>query len=304
MVSRLSSFVQSKGILDNIKHAQKKLYDAQVRAATAKKSQDYAGIYQRANNLLNIEATITKVSQYVENNSLVNLRLQAMESTLASLTELASQFRVQLFSGMNAQNAKTGFLNMEATLALDKIESLLNSQQDNRFLFSGAMTNMRPVDLSKLSIPSTGSSPDFSYAIASAKKMSAVIDDGLKISYGFTAFEPAIETLIRGVKLTATSNNGNGADIPRLQEAEVLISEAIRGLSGLRGEIGISQSQVENTVSMHENFKVFLNENAAAILAMDVPESVEYLNQARQQLEASYMALRTLRDLNILKHVG
>src|SRR3546814_8053110 len=87
---------------------------------------------------------------------------------------------------------------------LAEIESLLNTQHEDRYLFAGSQTNTRAVDLSdaaytpQAGLPGTFTA-DLDYYQGDTLQLSVRSAETFETTYGITADEPAFEELLRAL---------------------------------------------------------------------------------------------------------
>ncbi|OSQ39680.1 flagellar hook-associated protein FlgL [Thalassospira mesophila] len=155
MVTRVATFT-SHTLLSNLALSNAaKLTDLSNQSASGYKSRSYAGIASDTQQLLNIEGSLTRNDQYLNNITQVKLRLQNMESATDSLTDIATRMKTLLLQGLSNSQASDLNLDEEGNQALDQVTSLLNTTLDGRYLFGGGTTDTAPVNLAAAPLPDT-----------------------------------------------------------------------------------------------------------------------------------------------------
>ncbi|KZB62322.1 hypothetical protein AUP42_05095 [Thalassospira lucentensis] len=155
MVTRVATYT-SHSLLSNLAlQNAAKVTDLQTQASSGQKSREYAGISDSTQRLLNLESEYGKTSQYLSNATQAKLRLENMEASVDTMSDLTVKMRSLLIQAQN--NNLAGDINLanEANQALAQVESLLNTQLDGRSLFSGGRTNQNAVDIASMEIPDT-----------------------------------------------------------------------------------------------------------------------------------------------------
>lgn len=149
-MSRTANLASSTNLLNILQNTQRRLTNFQIQIATEKKSQTYSGISQDSERLVRIENQVTLLNRFKKTNELMDLRLSLTETSLTGIEDTISDFR-SLLGTFNAQQqfGEQEIKNIQeaAFRALLNMQTLLNSEADGRFLFSGTRARTRPVDL-------------------------------------------------------------------------------------------------------------------------------------------------------------
>ncbi|PKR55924.1 flagellar hook-associated protein FlgL [Thalassospira marina] len=155
MVTRVATFT-SHTLLSNLALSNASKYtELSNQSASGYKSRTYSGIASDTQQLLNLEGSLTRNDQYLNNITQVKLRLQNMESATDSMSDIATRMKTLLLQGLSNSQADDLNLDEEGRQALDQVQSLLNSTLDGRYLFGGATTDTAPVDFNSAPVPDT-----------------------------------------------------------------------------------------------------------------------------------------------------
>jgi flagellar hook-associated protein 3 FlgL len=395
MVSRVATFTAHNTLTNLALSNAAKYAEMNEQSSGGKKSRDYTGIATDSQQLLNLEGSLTRNKQYLNNITQVKLRLQNMESATDSMTDVAVRMKTLLLQGLSNTQASDLNLDEEGKQALNQVQSLLNTTLDGRYLFGGATTDTAPVNFDTAPIPDTyfatvagnpnaplstlggtvgGSldingqtvtylptdtaqdladkinqlSPppaiasvradpgtsnyrlvieDFSGAAMSItetgggnlldglshnpaltseagyyqgdqKNLSARIDEEYAVNYGVRADDPAIASLVAGLRIISTST-----DEDSLRIALGHINDAIENLPNVTSKIGIDTKNVETVGSQHEDFTVFANSAISNIENVDIPITIANLEQYNTALQASFLAIAKSADLSLVSYL-
>lgn len=145
-LTRISTLAQQNFTLFRLQSLQSRLAETNIQISSGQKARRYSGIATQAKALVNLEANLTHIDGYVANNTLVDNRLQLMETKVSTLFNVASSFRSTLLQGLSGGNANELDLPTLATTTLDQVAGLLNVQEDGRYLFAGSATGTAPVN--------------------------------------------------------------------------------------------------------------------------------------------------------------
>ena len=148
-MTRISTQAANSVLLDRIFDTQQTVYERQIQATSEKKSQDYLGIARDSRRLINIENTRSTLQRFVSNNEQVDVRLEITEKVVEQFRTTVNDFRSDLreyASGEKVDEERISFIQTRAYESLKNIQSLLNTDIDGRYLFSGTKTDTEPVD--------------------------------------------------------------------------------------------------------------------------------------------------------------
>ncbi len=299
-MTRVADFAQHGRVLGYIESAQSRVADLQTQIGSGHKSREYMGISRQAERLVSLEATHMRTAQYVENNEVVARRLRSMESNVAQIFEVMSGFKTLLVNALNAQNA--GDLNMvvRAQEMLNQISSLLNVEEDGRFLFAGTRTNIEPVDLTSLPLTyvvPTVDGASSAYYQGDSQVLSVRAGDNFDVSYGITANALGFEQAIRALDVIV---KGVSTDPATLNHALAVTSESLNNVANVRTQIGAVANTLDEVNRKHDEFMLFTEQTIGKIENIDIAETISHLNAATITLEASFMTLSRLSQLSLL----
>ncbi|MDX1486368.1 MAG: flagellin, partial [Alphaproteobacteria bacterium] len=245
-----------------------------------------------------------RTDQYLTGNNTITLRLQTMEQSVADAFDIASDLKSLLVNALNAENAAELPLNQSAQDMMNELSRALNAKLGDRYLFSGTATMTAPVDFtdpSFLSPPTVyPSNADTSYFQGNSTKLSAQVADDFDVSWGVTADEPGFEQLVRALHLTATASTSPTIDKLRLQEALVVVNQAIDNLPVIRSRIGSAQLSIEQASDSHNDIALYLDQSISDVKAVDIPLTVTKLTNDQVILEASFMTVSRLASLTLV----
>lgn len=300
-MTRVSDTSSHSLMLANLNRSLERTRDVQVQISTGKVGLDYAQLGRDSQRLVSLEAERTRADQFVDNNRVVDLRLQKMESVVAQITELASDAKVVLVNAGHHANAAELDLQGQMEGILQTVAGLLNSQQNGRSLFAGARTDVSPVNLDAL--PADGeflTTADELYYRGDDQVLRHRASDTLSVDYGANADEAGFEVLIRGLKIAETVDTSD-SEMARLRvdRALDLINEALEKLPDIRGRIGGSRAVLEQETARMEDFTLALDESVSDLENIDFAEAVSRLSEEQAQMQASLAALARLRQISL-----
>ena len=148
---RIANLAASNALLGYVLRIQSRVHDEEVQVSSEKKSQDYAGIAQDSQRLVNIENTREIVQRYVSNNETMEFRLQSGSAAVEGARKAISDFK----SALTTFRSQDGTKNEQqvrdiqdwAFRSLKAVQGYLNTEVNGRFLFSGSRVTTSPVNL-------------------------------------------------------------------------------------------------------------------------------------------------------------
>ena len=101
MVLRVATLSQSNFLVSNILRTQEVVSDTSIQIASGKVSRTYSGIAEDSSRLISMENAVSEVRRFVDNNTLVKLRLEFMEANVSQMFEIATELRQDLITALN-----------------------------------------------------------------------------------------------------------------------------------------------------------------------------------------------------------
>lgn len=305
MVTRVATSAQQELLMTNIRALQARVADTMIQASSGKVSQQYSGIAPDAKRLVGLEATDASLNQYVANNTLIDQRLQSMETNTSQAMDIASQLKSLLVQATSTGNAQNMGLDATARTLLDQVGSLLNVKLDGRYLFAGSATDTAPVDLTALAAPPSTypSTADTSYYNGDGVTLSTKAGPNLDIDYGVKADEPGFEELIRSLKLVSTAVLSPNPDMTRLNEALDVVNSAIQDIPNITARIGAARAGLTTANAAHGEAQQYVEQNITGIANVDVTDAITRLSADQTNLQASYATIAQLSNVSLLNYL-
>lgn len=301
MTTRVANLAQHELTLTHILDAQRRLNTGQLQLSSGLKSEDYTGVASDVRRLVNVKSAYVRASQYMENNKLVDQRLQIMESSVSQIFDVLSEFKTLLVNGLNANNSADLAMPLQAQSMLDEITALLNVQDDGRYLFSGNRTDTAPVDQSGLpgsyTVP-TADGDASGYYQGDSTLMSVRADVNFTVTYGVTADEAGFERAIRALHEIVI---GPPNDRATMEDALGVVSQAIKDVSDIRTRIGASRAAIENVNKRLDEFRLYSEKTISDIENVDITEVITRMNSDQVAVEASFTTLARLSQLTLTR---
>ena len=303
---RVANFAQHQLTMSYTMRTQESLAERQIQIASGKRAQLYSTIANQSSELVNVERSVARTQQFNRNIDQAVTRLGIMESSVSIMVQRCTEVLSIMSSAMSGENIADVPLQEFASTFLAELESLLNTQHEDRYLFAGSLTNNPAVDLSDPAYTPQAGLPgvftaDFDYYQGDTLQLSVRSAETFETTYGITADEPAFEEMLRA--LSYMDYAGANQDNTVLQQAYTMMKSAVDGLSDIRGRIGASTKVLEAAKAGHEDYLTYATNLVSTLEDVDVAEATTKLSQDEVQLKASYLSLSRLSDLSLLNYL-
>jgi len=240
-MTEISGFAANRFVLQNQLETESRVQNLRIQASSGKKSQAYDGISNDVRRLQGLESDFAANEAFQRNVDRTELRLQDMESSVDTLTDVASRFRTQLLSAANdGGNLDSIDLGKIAKTFRDEAVGVLNTELGGRFLFSGSATNTKPIDFNN-----TANFQDVKagkYYQGNDEILSARIKETTTLDYGVTA-DPTNET---GTHKLFTA-------LQRVIEnpsSEKAVEQSIRDISGGEADVSLDYNTSDPSANL------------------------------------------------------
>ena len=149
-MSRISTYASNSLLLQQTLRTQQRVHDGQIAISSEKKSQTYDGIYSDARRLVNVENTNNLLLHFISNNNQAEVSLGITDTVVEGIRDTLNDFKASLLTyntDKNKSREDTDLVQNQAFSAMVGVQSLLNTDVDGKFLFSGGRASTPPVNL-------------------------------------------------------------------------------------------------------------------------------------------------------------
>ena len=305
----VSSLAQAQQVTQSLAQLQTQGNTLEQQITTGLVSQSFAGIAPQAAQLVDLTTTQSQQQGFINTINTVNTRLQTMSLATSTMANLLQQFGGQLQT--NAYNTTGATIQSQAQSLLANIGDYLNTADGEGYVFSGSASTTAPYVASGL--PSPGNlttpvnvAPPAGYYAGNSDISSAQVDTNLNVQYGVTAANPAFEQAIRALNFIANSgsfNQGNPTDVANVNQAEQLLTTATSGINQLNAQIGMQQSELNNSLQAHQQSLSLAKSSISNIENVDPATAITQLDTLQTQMEASYQTVNILQNLTLANYL-
>lgn len=302
-MERVATFDHRNQLTRYLMTAESKVAAAQAQASTGQVSSDYKGIGENTSQLVNLQAVYRRSEQYVDEGEVVNGRIQSMHSSVGSMVDLTNSLRSLITQLQGTATDDPDSIKASAQSLLDEFGSLLNTQQEGRYLFAGGKTDQAPVSLDDLAAQSSPSTADTSYYSGDDSVAYFQAADDQIIQYGVTANDPSIEKALRALNMIANLGT-DPTDTDSVNEASDLAAEAADGLTVVQTKLGSSSATLERTIDRHVDEQLAMQTQVDNLSSVDLAEASTRLSQLQAALESTMSLMKILEDNNLSSILG
>jgi flagellar hook-associated protein 3 FlgL len=301
MVMRVATFALSDQMITSALRTQAIMANAQVQESSGLKSEDFGGYGSTAQRVINLQVSVTRSQSYIDAATIADSKVQVMYSAVGQMTDIITSLRTQLSAATTGSSTATTSAINSAQQMMAQMGSLLNTQYDGEYVFSGARTTTAAVDLSSFST-GTGSvsTADTSYYRGDGEIASVRVSDDQTVAYGVTADNPAFEQAMRVLKFVANSTSLSQTDITQALD---LASTALDATASVQAKLSSSASQIEAASSRQSDYQSFAKSLGGDLTSVDVAAVTAELSTYQAQLTASYSAMAKIQSLNLANYL-
>ena len=297
-ISTIATAQQSLNMRSAIAEQNSEVAKLSEEVASGVKSDVYAEGLGAATTTLEMRSRYDSTEAYKTTNELLEGKLSIMSDVLGQVTEDAQNIlNLSLTESLSTQNADA--FQQEASNAMSRIVSALNTTYGGDFLFSGLSTDVRPLELD-------GTGTVVTYNGDTTGLSSARIDDSQVLEYGIAANNSAFQSLFSALNTILTTN------IDALTDADVEIfrdsitadlSSGITGITSLSTQVGSNEYVVSEKIEAQDNLLTIYNNAISSVETAGAEETALLLNTAVNQLEASYQITSTVSRMTLLDYL-
>jgi flagellar hook-associated protein 3 FlgL len=285
MLSRIGDYAQNSLATQLLLDAQTRTRETQIQISTGKKATRFRELAADTNRLVSAKDALQRIQKFQTNNELIGGRLDVMESSTASLVDIATRLRTLLIQRLDSAQGVPGIITADAQNLLQQALSDLNVELDGRHLFAGSKTDTAPVVLDPAY--SAFGSPDTSY-----------YQGDVDFIYGMTADREGFQELIGALRTTV---EGDGSDDQAmLSSALDLVNSALPKITDYRSEIGARHAALDRINDGHADAEVYLQRQISDIEDVDLTEAISRLTRDQSVVESSLATVAQLRQLSLV----
>lgn len=301
------------------------------------------GVSQRALELGQLKSELGTVTNYMSGVQTAQNRVNLYAVTMEEIIDIATEAQDTMLKNRDPFFASTSSPQSQANVLLDRIGSLLQTKDGDRFLFGGTDYTVNPLNGQMSALPVTyaagavpgavgypvpfvpagtaGTYPpaphtaaDFylttTGTLANTYNFNGVTlytDDNEQVTYGVSAaengFQTLIDSLIRFRDATADVTTAPNNYQVRVDNARTQLSTALTELKTIASRNGYKQQQLNEVMNRHNRSLDVLRIRIGGIENADIAEVSVNIKNLQTSLEASYVITRDSLSLSLVNYL-
>jgi flagellar hook-associated protein 3 FlgL len=292
-VNNVSTFGSLQSLLQNMGLAQTSLNNDQIAISSGHVSQTFDGLSGSVEQLASLNAQITRLTNFQQDNSVVVSQLQTTNTALGQIQQLATNLKGLIAGQLSGTTGSASFA-QQLKSALATITGQLSSTFQGKYLFSGTATNTPPIK-SPLPAAVTIGTPDNAYYQGSGQDSTTRISDSQSIDNSIRADNLAFQQIFAGIAQASQP----GAGSTDLKKAEDLISSGIDGVIALQATVNSNILNVQQTNTQSQTLQTYFTGLSTNLTQADVVSLSTKVVQDQTVLQASFETYARISSLSL-----
>ena len=302
-ITRISTKSFHQGTVNDMTRLQTELTSISKQISSGNNVQDFTELSKlgQTERVLGFQNQKAKVDNYIQNNTIINNRLQSYNTSVANIIDVAESLRNTLL--LRRTPTTGGELPLQEIVQSDlaTVKGNLNVQSEGRYLFSGGRTNTQPVgDTSQpnYTLNTAGEyDTNANYYQGDGQKFTINAADALEVEYGITADNPAFQKLFAAMQLAMQGDLND--DDSMLASAIDMVTASISDLSSLQANINNNITILDTANDNHEDFKLYLDQSISDITETDIGMASIDFSTAQTTLQAAFSVFSRISSLKL-----
>jgi len=307
-MTRVSTVQNYNVMTSNLMRAQIRQSEVGAQVSSQKVATDLKGYAKNAEMLTAMRGTQTKIAGLIDQNKLVNNRLEMQDSGIGRVADSTKSAREAIANALAAGKASTLMQQLQA--AFGDVVQGMNTKSNGLYVFSGAQTDVATTSATSMTdlttAPSTASLFHNDQYITTNR-----VDEQTNAKTGVLgdALGTAVFDAFKQVQAYVDANGpftGNLTDtqVNFLNGLLPTFDAAYKGVVDIQGKNGVTQKRFETAQTDLQNQADTLTSMVGGIVDADMAEAVTRLESAKLAVQASAQVFSSLQAsslLNVLK---
>lgn len=304
-MTRVATYGNYQSALLDLMAAQTRAAEAQERVSTQKNATDLVGFGRQSETLTALKAAQSRIQGFMDTADAVSARLTTQDIALNQVVDGIAGIRSSIGNSLASDSA--GSLMLELEGMFQSVRGGLNMRHQGGYLFSGAKTNVPPLDITNLS--ELEAAPDVASIFRNdTLKTASRVAEGTTLQTGFLADDVGTEVMeiLRDIQIYHTG--ANGPLTGKLTETQKTfltaqlsrLDQASTGAIDKTATTGALAKQVENLTISHQAQMGSLDELVSNRTDADMAKAVTDLQLSQVAIQASAQVINQLRQVSLL----
>jgi flagellar hook-associated protein 3 FlgL len=308
-MTRVATYGNYQSALLDLMAAQTRAAEAQERVSTQKNATDLVGFGRQSETLTALKAAQSRIQGFMDTSDAVSSRLATQDIALNQVVDGIAGIRSSVGNALATDSA--GSLMLELEGMFQTVRGGLNMRHQGGYLFSGAKTDVPPLDISNLSELEAAPTVASIFHNDTLKTASRVAE-GTTLQTGFLADDIGSEVMeiLRDIQIYHTGANGpltgklNETQKTFLTAQLSRLDQASTGAIDKTATTGALAKQVENLTASHKAQMGSLDELVSNRTDADMARAVTDLQLSQVAIQASAQVINQLRQVSLLNFLS
>jgi len=295
-VSTISTYSILQSTLNDVSRVEAELQQQQIQLSSGNKSRDFAGLGDQVQQFLALDASIRKADQYINDNQVVEDRMNATGTALTGIIDTATVLQ-SLIAQRRTGVGNSAAFETQLRGVWNQLVGQLNTTVSNQFIFSGTQTSTPSVDGQAFPTLQVAGVPDIGYYRGNQQDVTARPQDNNNVTYNVRADDEGIQKLFAALAM-ARQGHTNGNDVD-LQAAYTLVQEGLTGVINTQAKLNANKVLFASIDKQLLNTKLYwrgLQESIGNTDILSVSTQVA-INQGL--LQAAFQAFAKISSLRL-----
>lgn len=305
MVGRIGTAFTQEKLKFFIERNSAEFATTQQQISSGKRDLRYSGYNDLVPRQVSLSAESRELEKYIESSTFAANRLDVVDGSIGSIFDALDRMKSEVSQAMSANTFNDGQVTLLAENAIELIGSVLNTNHNGVYIFGGIDDDTPPVDLSDPAVlneldPNAPIPVRPRYYTGSLEQSRVQIADNKVIDYGPTAGDQTFRLAFEALQVVATS----GGDLDTLRDGFDKLSTSLSEVAELRGQSGARMRYIEDVQFRHSELRLTVNNTLLNIEEVDIGQATIDLAKYQNMLQASYITVNRVSDLNLLKYIN
>ncbi len=294
-IQRVTTQALHQTTLGDVTRVQSNIANLQNQISSGRKTDNFQGLGNQVEHFVQLESRISKSETYIENNAIVLSRVNTTRVVVDDIIDLVDDIENFIVSSRNVGANESLDFNNQISSMRDRLDEMLNTNFDGRYLFGGTRTNAPPI--SDNPVPLTPGVPDANYYEGSSEDVVARVDDNIEINYGVRADAEGFQKVYAAISLAIESEGGSD---PERANALDLIQDGLQDIIAEQTTVNSNIVAIENITARHNDLQTYWAGVSGSLINTDIVEASTQLAVDQTVLQAAFQSFASLNRLRLI----
>ena len=295
-IATVSTYSIIQTTLNDVTQVESQLQNAQAQLSSGFSSSDFAGMSANVSQYLSLDSILTKTNQYLNDNKIIEARLNTTSTVIGQVISTATGFQSLLSQRISGASNNASFPTQINGL-WQTFTGQLNTTLDNQYLFSGTATGSQAVSDTQFPSLIVPGRPDASYYGGSNRDITARPQDSSLITYNVRADAPAFQKIFAGLALAKQGDHDGNIDM--LKKAEDLVQGGLKDLVAIQATVNANSAQYNTIDTNLTNQKLYFQGVQNSVGNTDIVSVSTQLSINQGILQAAFQAFAKISSLKL-----